>query len=355
MAETETDKSEDATPYKLRKAREKGAVARSLDLGFFAALSAALGFLAVGGGAFAIAVAHGSAGVLASAGLLGRNPHALPALTQRLLAPVTMPLLTFAGALFLIALVLDFVQVGPVFSAAPLKPDFTRINPVQGFKRLFTARLLVEALKASLKFAIYAAIAWLVIRRMVRVHAMAMADPASLGTTLAGEVARLVMFFALAALAFAVLDQLYVRRTFARRMRMSRRERKREHREHEGEPRLKQRRKQLHAEFAKAVKALRAVREADMIITNPTHFAVALRYLADSPDAAPQVIARGSGDMARRIRAVAGIHGVPLISDPALARALYRFVRLDHEIPAQFYDAVAGHYRRRRASQKRGD
>ncbi|MFA7603956.1 MAG: EscU/YscU/HrcU family type III secretion system export apparatus switch protein, partial [Novosphingobium sp.] len=240
---------------------------------------------------------------------------------------------------------------GPVFSTTPLKPDFNRINPVSGFKRLFSFRMLVEALKATLKLGVYAVIAWLVISGMLAGKAAALTDSAQLATLLGAAVQRLLMFFALAALAFALIDQIYVRRDFARRMRMSRRELKREHRDREGEPRQKRKRRQLHGELAKAVSALRDVRGSDMIVINPVHYAVALRYDAGRM-AAPSVTARGAGEMARRIKRIGFVYGVVMVNDPSLARALYRGGAIGSEIPPGLYAPVAAHYRRNGLGRK---
>lgn len=349
--ESELDKSEAATPFKLQRAREKGAVARSMDLGFFAALAAAIAFLWVGGARFAIGIARASSETLAAAGALGSRPQALSEAAQRLAAPLIYPMVVFAASLFGIALVLDFFQVGPVFSTTPLKPDFSKINPAKGLKRLFSARMLVEALKASVKLAVYATIAWLVIDRLLRSEARALLNAATLGPLLVRHSLHLLMYFALAAMAFAILDQLYVRRDFAKRMRMSRRELKREHRDREGEPRLKQKRKQFHTEFSKAMRALRDVRGSDVIITNPTHFAVALRYDPQSMES-PRITARGAGEMAQRIKRIGFTYGVLTIRDPSLARSLYRHGRLGSDIPASLYEPVADLYRRHNPGRK---
>lgn len=351
MEETELDKSEQATPFKLRRAREKGSVARSMDLGFFAALVVAIGFFRVGAPPLASTIAYAAGETLTSAGMLASSPGVLGAVAARLVAAVAMPLLAFGGALFGMALALDFFQVGPVFSTTPLKPDFNRINPVSGFKRLFSFRMLVEALKATLKLGVYAVIAWLVISGMLAGKAAALTDSAQLATLLGAAVQRLLMFFALAALAFALIDQIYVRRDFARRMRMSRRELKREHRDREGEPRQKRKRRQLHGELAKAVSALRDVRGSDMIVINPVHYAVALRYDAGRM-AAPSVTARGAGEMARRIKRIGFVYGVVMVNDPSLARALYRGGAIGSEIPPGLYAPVAAHYRRNGLGRK---
>ncbi|WP_088307310.1 EscU/YscU/HrcU family type III secretion system export apparatus switch protein [Novosphingobium sp. B 225] len=343
MDESETDKSEAATPFKLQKARERGATARSMDLGFFAAIAAMIGFLAFGGERLAQAMSRSTREALALAPAISGNPASLGEVATRAAAPLVWPLTVFAGTLFLLALVLDFLQVGPMFSTHPLKPDFSKINPAKGLKRLFSWRMLTEAFKAVLKLAVYSTIAWLVIKGALVGTAAALPGGVELADAMLAGVRRLLMFFALAALGFAMLDQVLVRRQFAKQMRMSRREVKREHRDREGDPRFKQKRRQAHSEFAKAVKALRDVRGSDVIITNPTHYAVALRYDPQTM-AAPQVVARGAGEMAARIRRVGFTYGVLALSDPPLARALYRAGRIGGDIPAELYQAVADIY-----------
>lgn len=344
MDEAELDRTEQATPFKLRRAKEKGTVARGLDLGFFAVTATAAALLWVGGAGFALTLSHAVAEVLAAAGGLGASSQAAPLLAGRLVWPIAGPLAVFAGGVFCVSLAFDFAQVGPVFSATPLKPDFNRINPAKGIKRLLSWRMLIEAGKALVKLAVYTTIAWLVIGGLIGTLGAGSSVTAHLASTVLDATLRLLVYFALVALVFALVDQFYVRRDFAKRMRMSRRELKREQRDREGEPRIKQKRKQLHNEFAKAVRALRNVPRSDVVITNPTHYAVALKFDA-ACDLAPVVVARGAGEMSLRIRRLGLAHGVVTVVDPPLARALYRRARLEREIPANFYQAVADHYR----------
>ena len=351
MDETDTDKSELATPFKLKRARERGAVARSLDLGFFATLAALIGFIWVGGARIAQSLASGTREALAAAPLIPGNSTAIGEIAVRVASPVIWPLAVFAGSLFAIALVLDFFQVGPVFSTHPLKPDFTKINPAKGLKRIFSIRAVIEAFKAVLKLAVYTTIAWLVIKAALFGQASAVRDGTRLAGSMLSNLQRLLSFFALGALGFAVLDQIFVRREFAKKMRMSRREVKREHRDREGDPRFKQRRRQAHSEFAKAVKALRDVRGSDVIITNPTHYAIALKYDGAVMEA-PHIMARGAGEMAQRIRRVGFTYAVLTVSDPPLARALYTAGRIGGEIPAELYQAVADLYLHYQIGQK---
>ncbi len=343
MEENELDKSEEATPFKLKKAREKGAIARSMDLGFFAAVCAALAFLWLGGAGLAFGIAQSSSKILMASGEIALTPSALLSIIGQLFGPAVYPLIAFAAALFAIALVLDFLQVGPVFSATPLKPDFKRINPAQGFKRLFSWKMLIEAAKALVKLSIYSLIAWLVIRNTLKNDVAGIANGFELAGVFFAATIRLLMFCTFAALAFAAIDQLLVRREFSKKMRMSRRELKREHRDREGEPRQKQKRQQLHQEFVKAVQSLRNVKGSDIIIINPEHYAVALQY-SPSRMAAPIVVARGAGGMAQRIKRLGFIFGIVTVRSPELARALYKQGKIASEIPNDLYQKVADFY-----------
>jgi flagellar biosynthetic protein FlhB len=344
MDGAEQDKSEQATPFKLKRARQKGTVARGTDLGFLTALGAFLLYMWIGGAGLADGLADLSRDALVTAPSVADGPEAMLALTGHLFGRVARPLAFLALVVFATVLLFELVQTGIVFSATPLKPDFSRLNPAKGLKRLFSKRLLIETAKNVLKFGIYVAIAWFVGKRAVHEAVAAVGEADGLAAALFAAGLRLVAWFALAALAFAAIDQLITRKDFGKNMRMSRRELRREVRDREGEPRQKQKRKQLHAEFASASKSLRGVKDADVILTNPTHVAVALRY--DSTRmAAPQVVARGAGGLAQRLKKVAFRYGVVIVEDRALARALYRGAALDGPVPEALYGEVASLYR----------
>ena len=200
MEDNELDKSEEATPFKLKRAREKGSVARSLDLGFFAALAAAFGFLWISGAQFAATIGQSSAQTFTFAGGLARSPDTLLSAAGILFWPIVYPLIALAAALFALVLILDFAQVGPIFSATPMKPDFNRINPAQGLKRLFSVRALIEAGKAVLKLTAYSIVAWLVISSALANEAKAIRNGMMLGGVLLSTSIKLIMYFALVAL-----------------------------------------------------------------------------------------------------------------------------------------------------------
>lgn len=336
----ESDRSESATPHKLRRARERGVVARGFDLGFAVLLGTFLLWLWFAGAAFAEAMQR------ASARVLGAGDIAPGIAAGQMFAVLTGPLIGLGAMLFGVGLVTDFLQVGPVFSAHPLKPDFTRLNPAKGLKRIFSWRALIEAGKGVLKLVVYGAVVWLVVRRLFTVDLPGVSDAGSAAAMLGSAVMRLLASVFAVALVFAALDQLLARRQFGRQMRMSRREVRREAREREGEPRLKQRRRQLLREFMQAARSIGAVRGADIVITNPTHYAVALRYRGRSM-AAPRLVSKGRDRMAGRIKRAAFIHQVPVVEDRALARGLFRDAAFDAEIPARYFADVAAIYRTR--------
>jgi len=349
----EQDKSEQASPFKLMRARRKGTVARGTDLGFLTALAAFLLYMWIAGSGLGDSLAHASRDAIVTAPSVAEGSGALIALTGHVFGALVRPLAFLAVAIFLTVLLFELVQIGGfVFSAEPLKADFSRLNPAKGLKRLFSKRLLIETAKNVLKFAVYVGIAWLVGKRAVAAASTSVGDAGALSQALFGAGMRLVAWFALAALAFAVLDQLIVRKEFMKNMRMSRRELRREVREREGEPRLKQKRRQLHADFASASKSLRGVRDADVIVTNPSHYAVALRYEATSM-AAPQVVSRGANALARRLKQLAFRYGVVIVEDKPLAQALYRSTLLDAPVPESLYRDVASLYTRLREARAR--
>jgi flagellar biosynthesis protein FlhB len=345
MDETELDKSELATPFKLKRAREKGTVARGIDLGFFAVLAAFVAYVWLVGSQAAFALARLAGATLGSAGRDTDAPGVLMAQTSGLFSAVVSPMLVLGGTVFAVVLLVEFVQVGPVFSFQVLKPDFSRINPGKGLKRLFSWRLMIEAAKSILKLGVYGTITWLVIRAATQVDVRAILDGRQLTSALANEGFRLLIFFTLAALIFATGDQILSRREFAKKMRMSRRELKREHRDREGDQRFKAKRKEFHSEFMKMAASLRNARGADVILTNPTHYAVALRYVPDKMDA-PMIVSRGAGALAERIRRIGFTYQVTILQDAALARALFRTRVLEGEIPDHLFQPVADLYRK---------
>lgn len=350
--EQEQNRSEEATPFKLRRARERGMVARSLDLGYFGVLIAIAAFATMAGGAFASRLAEtmrrSIAGGIGGAG----DPQQAPAMVAASYWPALQGIMLLGGTVVLTVVLLEIVQLrGLLFTSHPLKPDFSRLNPAKGFKRIFSIRMLKEALKNVVKLTAYSTVTVLVV--MSALQAPRRSGDDALGLVAAMQVygMRLLFLFILLALFIAALDQLLVRREFAKQMRMSRRELTREAREREGEPRLKQKRKQLHAEFARQAEGLGKLPGSDLLVVNPEHVAVGLAYDA-STMGAPSVTARGRNRHALALKSRAFALGIPIFESPALARRLYADCPSGSEIGAAHYREVADLYLRLRLAAR---
>ncbi len=342
--QTETNKSEPPTPFKLSKARQQGSIARGMDLGFATSLLALLGYLWIFGPRLAGVVSAASGRTLVAAATVTVGSHEILQLVGSMVAIVAGPLLFLMGVLFVVVLVFEVVQTGFVFSFSPLTPNFSKMNPANGLKRIFSVRQLIETGKNMLKLVAYAVLAAMAILDARRLAEPAITDAGSLSAALGRSAFNLLVLFAGAAVIFAAIDQLIVRRDYFKRMRMTRQETRRENRDREGDPRFKQRRRQVHREYAKLSKSLKNVRDADVLITNPTHYAVALSYNTRTM-AAPKVVAQGADQIALRLRRLAFLHGVVTIENRDLARNLYHRCEIDREIPDAYFRPVADIYR----------
>jgi len=339
--EQEQNRTEQPTPFKLKEARDRGTVAKSMELTSVLVLFAFIGLLYVAGRSLLDRQLHLDAALLSQAHQLGFSESAATrwlsgALldTLGLLAPV---FLVLVGAAILAVL----VQTGPVFSFFPLKPDFDRINPASGLKRLLSPRLAFEAVKSLLKLALFGYAVYAIIEGLLpALLALAQIHPGAYARIGLDTVGALLFKLALVMLVVALLDAGYVRWDFMRRMMMSRRELREEHKRREGDPKVRERMRALHREMRKRAGALKRVPEADVLITNPQHLAVALLYRREDM-LAPQVIAKGAGELAQHMKQLARRHGVPVVENRPLARELYRDARLEGAVPQPTYPAVA--------------
>lgn len=342
-SQDEQNKSEKATPFKLSKAREKGSVARGTDLGFFTALTAFLGVVWISGPSLRAQLAQAAQQAIVAAPRVVAGQHEILAVTGAVLSFGARSLIWISVIVFAVVLLFELVQTGPVFTTEQLRLDFGRLNPARGFKRIFSFRILIETAKNLLKLVVYVAIAAYVIRDAKTAGATSVTDAVRLSDAMAAAAFRLLMFFAIAALFFAALDQVIARREFGKKMRMTRRDVRRELRDREGDPRMKQRRKQLHRQYVKLSQSVRNIKGADVLITNPTHFAVALRYDTRSM-AAPTIVSQGANQYALRLKRLAFVYGVVIVQEPALARALYHRGEFNKQIPEQYFRPVAEIY-----------
>lgn len=351
----EQNKTEEPSAFKLKRSRERGMVARGIDLGFFSALSGLALFAIVAGDA---SIAHLQLAMQRALTLtpdLARDHEAALNVVSQLASPALYAVGGLAATAFLVAIVFELVQVrGIVFSAQPLKPDFSRLNPGKGLKRIFSMRMLLETLKSIVKLVAYALAAWLTLKYVFDAYARSIDSAHRLAEVMHVASLRLLFSFLLVAFFIAVIDQIMARREFLKQMRMSRSELTREHKEREGEPRLKQKRKQLHAEFASQTRSLSSLAGSDMLIVNPQHYAVALRYDATRMDA-PEVTAKGRNLFALQLKRKATSLSIAIFEQPPLARALYRACDKGAQVPAAQYAEVAALYLKVIAARRQKD
>jgi flagellar biosynthesis protein FlhB len=341
MADQDADLSEQATPYKLDEARKKGSVAKSNDFNAMAMMAA----LAV---SVYASVAEGVRQTLRmQQQILGRglklawSTDAIAAWLGQLL----IGMLTILGPLFLalvvVAVLVNLFQTGPIFTFHPLKPDLDRLNPASGLKRVFSMRTLFEAVKSVIKLAVLASLLYVLVRDtvpgLIGLPGAEAKGYMHLLLTLAGG---LLVKLVLALLAIGLLDLMFTRWEFGKRMRMSKRDVRDESKNREGDPRVRARIRELRKETLKRSKSMAQVPGSDVLITNPTRVAVALSYQHGS-SGAPKVVAKGAGDLARKMRQMANKHQIPIVQNKMLARALFREVDYDGYVPEKWYPQIA--------------
>ncbi|MDY6813323.1 MAG: flagellar biosynthesis protein FlhB [Pseudomonadota bacterium] len=340
MAESESgqERTEQPTPRRLQQARDKGQVARSRELASAAVVTAGAGGLALFGPALAEGLAAGMREALLRAGEPAGQTRLALALGEGI-GPLLLPMLALLGLLVVVAIGASVAIGGLAVSGKALAPKPDKLNPVAGLKRIFAVRGLVELLKALGKFAIVGSVAvavlWSLHERVLLLGRLELEPGAAAAASLFA-----LAFAAIAAglWLIAALDVPYQLWEHGRQLRMTRQEVRDELKETEGRPEVKARIRGLQRELSQR-RMLEAVPAAAAVIVNPVHVAVALRYEADM--AAPEVVAKGRGEVALKIRELARSHRVPIVSAPPLARALYRQVELGERIPAGLYVAVA--------------
>jgi flagellar biosynthetic protein FlhB len=343
MAEQDLDRSEAATPFKLQKAHERGQVARSMDVVSATVFAAAAVFLAWQGWDGVMGVTRMFGAALSHAESAGTHlgGAALWQLVGDLTVAAAGALAPFMFTLVAAAVVGNLVQTGPIWSMEPLKADLDRINPASGFKRLFTMRTLFDAARACLKLAVLLAAAWLALKSLLpQFFALAHMDTLAFFRTLVSDCADLALKMAAVLALIAAADWGYTRREFGQKMRMSRRELKDEYKNREGDPRIRSRLRDLRRELLKRSLALRNTGSADVVLTNPTHYAVALRYVHGEMEA-PRMVAKGAGQLAAAMRELAYRRRIPVVQNPLLTRKLFRGMDIEDTVPRDFHAEVA--------------
>ncbi|MBM7456575.1 flagellar biosynthetic protein FlhB [Oceanisphaera litoralis] len=342
MAESDgQEKTEQPTEQRLRQAREKGQIPRSKELGTAAVLlSAALGLMMVGD-----ALGQAMSRVFEQNFRVDRaalfDPETMmPALRDSLLG-LMWPLFGFFAIVLVAALVGNSLLGGVNFSSQAMLPKLDRMSPMKGFKRMFGMQALVELLKSIAKVVFIATLAiWLLWGQFDNI--LRLSDE-TLPAAMVGSLELLLhmgLLLCMALLPIVAIDVPFQIWNHTRQLKMTLQEIKDEYKNTEGKPEVKGRIRRLQQEMANR-RMMGEVPTADVVVVNPTHYSVALRYDKDKPGAAPMVVARGLDEIALKIREIAREYEVPVISSPALARAVYHSTKLDREIPDGLFVAVA--------------
>ncbi len=334
------DRTEEATPHKLQEARRRGDIVSTPEIGAAFSLFAATAMLAYLSGPMSAQLARDLTGFLANAAQAPIDPASLQhmafAATTKAMAAVGLAALGLAFA----GIAARYVQDQPTLSGEKLKPTLDKIDPIKGFGRVFGKQAVAQFLKTVAKFIIVGvALVWALWPHDASMQMLPTVDPAGWLPFVQERAVALMFALAFASGVVAGVDYIFTRQSYLERQRMTRRELKEEFRQSEGDPHVRAKLRQIRAERSKK-RMMANVPKATLVVTNPTHYAVAMRYVqGETP--APVCLAKGVDEVALKIREIAEAHDVPIIEDPPLARALFAAADIDAPIPREHYEAVA--------------
>lgn len=339
MGEDSGEKTEDPTPHKLREAREKGQIAKSKEITGAALLFVSFYVLK----AIAPSLWDQLSGITQYCwGQIG-TPFSIDMVISILNETLYFILLVMAPLLvstFLVALVLEAVQNGFLISFDPLSPDLNKLNPIEGLKKLFSMKQIVELIKSIIKMIIIVLILYYATKDeyIIILQSQSMTLNALIAFT-GGLIMKVVTRVGMFYVVIALLDYFYQRYEYIKGLKMTKKEVKDEYKRLEGDPLIKQRQRDAQRAMSQG-RQMGAVPGADVVVTNPTHYAIAIEYKPNSMQA-PVVVAKGERLFAREIIKVAESHYIPIIENPPLARSLYKLTPVGAEIPPDYYQAVA--------------
>lgn len=339
MAEDE-GKTEEATPKRISEARDKGQVAKSVELNAVAVLIVGFWGLYI----YKYDIYYG---------LLGMMRTVFQESTRVSLNPVNLQYYTAAGALWLIKLIgplfimlilvgllVNFLQVGWLFTMKPIMPDIKKLNPLSGLKNLLSVDKIIKLFKEVVKLILIVSVAAYSLKDEIYSYpALINQNGEAILILIFGTIFKLGIRIALALLFLAIFDFFYEKYRYKKNMRMTKQEVKDERRQSEGDPEIKVKIKALQKEMAQR-RMMGEVPKATVVVTNPTFIAIALRYEMGI-DKAPVVLAKGKRKTAEKIREIAKTHDIPIVEDKPLARGMYDLIEVGEEIPKEYFSAVA--------------
>lgn len=334
----DSQKTEDPTPKKIQDARKRGQVAMSREVNNWAMLFAGTMFIVMMSGSMSIDMMNYMRGFIEHAGQVTEGGVMIlvgDAVVQ-ILIMLGLPFLLFMAIAFLA----PFLQIGALFAPEVIKMELSKVSPMKGFFRLFSMRSLVEFAKGLFKLFLVGLVGTMIVMPYFdRMEHLIDVSPMAAMDEMRYLVIKMMIGVLIIMMVIAVADLVYQRHEYMKKMRMSRQDIKDEYKQSEGDPQIKAKLRQMRMEKARQ-RMMQAVPTADVVITNPTHFSIALKYNPDEM-AAPVVVAKGIDEIALRIRQIAKDNNIILYENKPLARALYDVAEIDEMIPAEHFKAVA--------------
>ncbi len=338
--ESDQEKTESPSLQRLEKAREEGQVLQSRELGTFVVLmtgGTVLWWMASGLGQTMSQIVRG--GLRFDPGVARDSSYLMDQLSVQFF-DAALALLPFLGMVALATVASPLLLRGWLFSTKAFAPDFKRMNPMSGFKRMFSSQGLIELVKALAKAGLLGGVAvWLIWSNLGSIVSLSMESPSNAIQHMGDLIGKIFLLISGAMIFIVVIDLPYQIWSFYNKLKMTKEQLRQENKESEGDPHVKARIRAQQREMSRR-RMMSEIPTADVVVTNPTHFAVALKY-SEGKMGAPRVVAKGADAVAARIREMAAEHNVPMLEAPPLARALFRHTELGDEIPATLYAAVA--------------
>jgi flagellar biosynthesis protein FlhB len=334
------DKTEQATPKKKEEAKKKGQVGKSKEISSVAILAAGLIYMYFNAGSLTDKMGENIKQTFISIPKLATGDIGSTEYMSQTIWSFLLLILPMMLVLVVVALLANFVQTGFVASVESLTPNLSKIDPIKGLGKIVSKRSLAELLKSILKIVIVGWAAFSVLKNDFPRLMPLMYQDNSLILSMLGQISfKVVTRCCYVIFVLAVLDYAFQKWEFEQQLKMTKQEIKDEYKQTEGDPLIKSRIRSIQREMARR-RMMREVPKADVIITNPTHYAVALSYKPDKKMTAPKIIAKGADNIAMKIKEIAAEHGIPMVENRPLAQNLYK-LDIGQEVPPNFYQAVA--------------
>ncbi len=336
----DSQKTEEPTPKKLEEARKRGQISMSREVNNWVMLFAGTMVIAALSGSMMVQLLEVMRVYIEQAHALPKMPGGLGVVLGEGFKEVIFILALPFMVLMIAAFLSPFIQVGPLFAPGVIKPDFSKVSIIKGFSRLFSMRSIIELVKGVLKICLVGGVAAIIIYPYFDKFEHMIDMPINMVMIELGVLVIKMMIGVLIVLVvIAAIDLIYQRIEYSKKMRMSRQEIKDEYKQSEGDPHVKAKLRQLRSERVRQ-RMMQSVPDADVVITNPTHYAIALKYDPDEMPA-PIVVAKGMDEIAARIRKIAKENDIVIYENKPLARALYDVAEIDEMIPTEHFKAVA--------------